>query len=758
MLPRDKARPIGAIYARYSSRQQDSVADQVRKCFEAAVQQGIFVPREFICFDLAVRGYKRKRAGLGQLQDLLEKHAVNVLLVFATNRLFRKIYRSLQFVEEEVVGRSIRCIFVASKVDTADTKSWQMHLQFHGIIDELGVGMYAEHVRAAHEGMFLRLLIVGTIAFGYMGEAIPGLFTKKNKPRQRVVIDPETDKWVIQIFTWYVNDLLSIEEIVRRLNADPNIPLPPKAIGGMWTQRAVRGILTNPKYRGFWEYGKTKSVWLGKQDYRRQVPREEPLKSGQFDELRIVADELWYAAQKRLAEDVHANAGRKPRDGDRKSRPRLLNGLFWCAEHQRTLYVGGAFGKSMYCPLCKRLPLDKRPLYSLLNRELALRLTCSKLAEIIVSDARLVEDVITACQKEAEAAQKPDPGVVAEKKARLEKVNRQVHFLLDNLGETEEDQKETGEKLKEARRERGQLDADLGLLQAAKKSMIVPSAEQVRAGIGDLGEILTAATVGEHDDETRVAREVIKLLTGGRIEVVQQGERQPRQGWLQGRFKVRLLSYVMSKTTGSQFAGDADHGIDVVIDYREALSLDLEATRAKELHDRGLMSCQIAAELGCGRSCVTKLIKHWFMSRGLPVPDGRKRRATLAKKQTDPTLYEQLAEEAKIHWDEGLADVQIAARLGCSPPTVVAAVAHWHTSRGMPVPSHVERQKALVDQMQSHYKQGLMIREIAQSVGMCSRSVTLLLRERFENLGRPMPDGRERRAMLGGKDSGIVGE
>jgi hypothetical protein len=125
--------------------------------------------------------------------------------------------------------------------------------------------------------------------------------------------------------------------------------------------------------------------------------------------------------------------------------------------------------------------------------------------------------------------------------------------------------------------------------------------------------------------------------------------------------------------------------------------------------------------------------------------DGRARRSTLTKKHVDATMYEQLADPAKVLWDEGLADLQIAVRLGCSPPTAAAAVAFWYTSRGLPAPTHAERRAALVDRVFSLYKQDRIIREIAQDVGMCTRSVTLLLRERFHSLGLTLPDGRTRR-------------
>src|SRR5438046_697322 len=75
LLPREQAQGVGAIYARYSSRFQDSIIDQVRTLFRAAYEQRIFIPREFVCFDLAVRGAKDRRPGLDRLRSLLAERA-----------------------------------------------------------------------------------------------------------------------------------------------------------------------------------------------------------------------------------------------------------------------------------------------------------------------------------------------------------------------------------------------------------------------------------------------------------------------------------------------------------------------------------------------------------------------------------------------------------------------------------------------------------------------------------------------------------
>src|SRR5262249_41091609 len=174
-----EAATVGAIYARYSSRFQHSISDQVRTLYEAASKQGIRVPREHVFFDMAVRGYKEQRPGLSGLRVVLASKRIGVLLVFTTNRLFRKTFKALQFIEEEVVERGIRCLFVKTGVDSADEKRWRMLLQIHAMTDEFVVGMYADNVRAAHEGLFDQQLVCGTITYGYLAQPIPGQFTKR---------------------------------------------------------------------------------------------------------------------------------------------------------------------------------------------------------------------------------------------------------------------------------------------------------------------------------------------------------------------------------------------------------------------------------------------------------------------------------------------------------------------------------------------------------------------------------------------------
>jgi site-specific DNA recombinase len=88
-------------------------------------------------------------------------------------------------------------------------------------------------------------------------------------------------------------------------------------------------------------------------------------------------------------------------------------------------------------------------------------------------------------------------------------------------------------------------------------------------------------------------------------------------------------------------------------------------------------------------------LAHWHESRGLPVPDGRSRRKSLDRKHVEPPLFEHLAGEAKLLYDEGLLNGEIAARLGSDINTITRSIAFWFSSRSLPVPDGRTRRMSL---------------------------------------------------------------
>jgi hypothetical protein len=113
-LSPDDAICIGCCYARYSTKYQDSIAAQIKKILEHAARLKIYVPREYIFFDTAVSGRKRRREGLSQVEATLQAKKCRALLLFGTNRLFRKTYAALEFADRVHKGLGYsHCICLA---------------------------------------------------------------------------------------------------------------------------------------------------------------------------------------------------------------------------------------------------------------------------------------------------------------------------------------------------------------------------------------------------------------------------------------------------------------------------------------------------------------------------------------------------------------------------------------------------------------------------------------------------------------------
>ncbi len=668
---------VAAVYARYSTRFQDSIDDQIRECREWAEDNGYEVTEEYVFVDRATRGGSSKRSGLAAMRRVIEEGKVNAVVIFATSRLFRKTYRALQFVHEEIVERGIRCVFAKSGIDTANKDDWETRLHVQSLVDEFQTRSAKAHIQAAHAGLLLKGRVFGTLSYGYRGEEIPGETTRSGRPARMIAVDPETSRWVVSIFDWYVRERMSTSAVVRRLN-ERNAPLPPRCATKRWTYLAVKTVLSNPRYRGLWHYGRTEAKWISKKDYVRQVEREEPLQTRQFEDLQIIDDETWYRAQELTANNPH-NAGRKPVDGDRKRRPLLLNGLLRCAYHDRPLVVGGGGGQSAICPVCKED--GKGQLYSLLNRRLAVETICRKIAEMIRGDDTLVARIIETCRKAAEDEQRPDEGRVDELEAQWTRLSQHIDQVLDQFAETEEDRRESRDKVEELRRQRAGVNAEIARLTATASAPVrVPTPEQVQGSLTGLAAVLAEAVQGDDKEAMAYARRIIEIATGGKILVYQAGPRQPQRGWLRGGFTVDVVKLVAGELGGR--GGDGD-GVEVEVEFRKPPIREQIADQAKTLWDAGLRYSQIAKRIGRSRSMVTKALAFWHESRGLPAPDGRRHVGRLKK---GPRLAERIADRVMALVREYVPLQDIAAELGVSRNLVTEAIRIWHEKRNLPVP------------------------------------------------------------------------
>jgi hypothetical protein len=552
------------------------------------------------------------------------------------------------------------------------------------MIDQFVVTMYAANIRAGHEALFEKRYVFGSISFGYFGEIIEGEYSPKGKPRRLLKIDTAAADVVRLIFYLFVKERRGLNEIPRILH-DRSIPVPPRCRCGRWTSELVRGILTNTRYRGLWRYGVCESNYVAGADYMRGMPRLEPLKEAQIEDLRIVDDEVWFAAAELIVQ--HGHGGRKPKDGDTSSRPRILNGLLYCETHDPPLVVSGAFGRHMVCPVCQCMPARKRALTSWLNHAVALRHLCNELARRILDDEDLVGQVVEACRHAAEAHQRPGPADESRLKLNLDKVKNAIDFTLRSPGESDEDQAHSMRLLREFRMEKAKLEANLRALHTARNAKPkIPTVKEIRNQVKELAKVLTDASRSGDPADRAAVRCLIEELINGPIRMSQQGERRRQQGWLRGTFRLRLIKTVVGKISDGlvEFSGDE---VDVTIDFKRPLKTDEKADIAWAKHVDEKKNGEIAEVLGCSKPYVTKLLKIGAQRHGANWTDGRSNRLNFPAANRRPAMYKRIADKVMAMYHNNLHIGEIAGHCGVDVVTVRKAIRWWHMERGLQIPN-----------------------------------------------------------------------
>jgi site-specific DNA recombinase len=680
----------GCIYARFSTRFQASIEDQVRSCREWAERNNVEIDDVHVYSDAAKTGKARRRKGLQSMLAALDRGEIDVVITFATNRLNRKIHLALQFVEGEIVEKRRRCVFVAQNIDTANTQFWKQLLYVFAMLDEFQVQMSAAHIRAAHIGLLLKRWVHSTLTFGYTGVPIPGDLTRQGKPRRRWEVDEEAKKWVVKAFHWYVHEREGFSDIARRLRK-AGAPPPPKV--SRWTGKAVRYLLMNRRYVGDWSYGWKETVWQSEADYGRQFQKDKPTHEHREEHLRLIDDGLFYRAQELTAKKL-GKGGRPTHRGLRLRDPVVE--VLWCHEHDRHVSPRGQNSGQLACPQCKAEADEKQHLFSLINRALARKLLCQELVRRIHADAGIVDMAVESARRQVEAMQQPDEGQLAAREKELSSLNGRIAFVLDNPGETETDREENAKQLGRLRAERAKVQRQIAEVNAvAARRRDVPTAAEIRCLMREMEQILLNAVTSDDEEELGKAMGIIVDLTGGKVVLSQQGEAKAKRGWLRGTFRLRLLDTLLSHAgCGESSESDVD-GEEVVIDFREETDAEQLADRAKELYDQGRLVKKIATELGVSRNLVAAALTHWFTSRGLEVPDGRTRRSHLKEQHLLAPPYQRIADEVKRRCDAKQLLQDIAKELGCDRNTVTQAHQFWYNSRGLEPPDGRTRRKEL---------------------------------------------------------------
>ncbi|HEY0942515.1 MAG TPA: recombinase family protein [Steroidobacter sp.] len=302
-----------ALYSRFSTDRQNesSIADQVRVCSDYIHRQGWTVVDRFE--DQGISGAALgNRPGVLRLQEDALARRFDVVVVMDLTRLSRS-QGDLSKMIDRLTMKGIRIIGVQDGYDSA-RRGHKLQAGLSGIIGEAFREMVKDRTYAALESRAKAGRPTGGRAYGYRDGKID---------RGEAFI-------VLEIFGRFA-DGMSPRSIAADLNTR-RIPSPGaswkrsqrRADG--WMGSGIRVILRNERYRGVVHWNT--SEWRKDPDTgkRKRVmrPRSEWVTSAD-ESLRIVSDELWERAQRRVRppkEGARVRSGGKPKF--------LLSGLLVC--------------------------------------------------------------------------------------------------------------------------------------------------------------------------------------------------------------------------------------------------------------------------------------------------------------------------------------------------------------------------------------------------------------------------------------------
>ncbi len=231
-----------AIYARVSTERQErqqTIGSQVFALRGWAAAAGHVLAEAHVFQDEGYSGSRLDRPALDALRDAVRDAAVDVVAVFSPDRLARKYAYQVLLMEE---FRRIGCEVVFLHHPISDDPNDQLLLQIQGAIAEYERAVLAERFRRgklqkAREGH----IISSKVPYGYRYAARNGAVPA------RLVVDEAEAAMVRQLYSWVLQDGLTIRQCMKRLNAGPWVT---RSGRKQWSSSVVHHILTDPVYVG----------------------------------------------------------------------------------------------------------------------------------------------------------------------------------------------------------------------------------------------------------------------------------------------------------------------------------------------------------------------------------------------------------------------------------------------------------------------------------------------------------------------------
>ncbi len=320
-----------ALYARVSSERQaqkQTIASQLEALDNRADTDGHLVLPTDRYIDDGFSGATLIRPALERLRDRIAEGNVDILYVHSPDRLSRK-YAYQVLLLEEFSQQGTEVVFLNGP--SGQTAEEQLLVQVQGMIAEYERAKILERYRRGklHKARTGVVNPLSGAPYGYHYVRK----TETEPARYQIVLHEA--KVVRKVFRWYVQDQVSIGEIVRRLAKEGIVTRTGK---NKWDRSTIWAMLRNPAYKGQAAYGKTEATQRGKllRPIRNRNLTPRRAKSSFRDKHKqdwitiavppIVSSDVFDAA----AEQLQRNRRLAQRNG--RGNQYLLQGLVVCAK------------------------------------------------------------------------------------------------------------------------------------------------------------------------------------------------------------------------------------------------------------------------------------------------------------------------------------------------------------------------------------------------------------------------------------------
>ena len=332
---------IAAIYARKSTEQngvseeQKSIARQIEHARAYAADKGWTVNEDCIFTDDGISGAEfLKRPGFLRLMNSLKPYPpFSVLIMSEESRLGREAIETA-YAWKQILRASVRVFFyLEDRERTLDSPTDKIMLSLTAFADELEREKARQRTYDAMQRKARAGHVTGGSVFGYDNAEIKTADGKRSHVERRV--NEQQAAAIRRIFQLRA-DGHGLKAIAKTLNGEraPS-PRPQRNRPAGWVDSSVREVLHRDLYRGVITWNRTRKRDKDGQIRQRPRPAAEHIEIP-APQLRIVSDELWKAAHRRIEADRKRYAGKpngKPNGWGTAARGTyLLTGLARCSE------------------------------------------------------------------------------------------------------------------------------------------------------------------------------------------------------------------------------------------------------------------------------------------------------------------------------------------------------------------------------------------------------------------------------------------